>query len=95
MTLHFICTGNIYRSRLAEAYCASRGSEAPPIDANTNSPNVGPDAWKSSADPRSVTIDGKGRVWVSVHTREAAKEPAFCGSGSNKFGNFYPLKQGT
>jgi protein-tyrosine-phosphatase len=25
MTLHFICTGNIYRSRLAEAYSASKG----------------------------------------------------------------------
>lgn len=24
MRIHFICTGNIYRSRLAEAYCASR-----------------------------------------------------------------------
>jgi len=24
MTVHFVCTGNIYRSRLAEAYCASR-----------------------------------------------------------------------
>ena len=24
MKIHFICTGNIYRSRLAEAYCASR-----------------------------------------------------------------------
>jgi protein-tyrosine-phosphatase len=23
-TIHFFCTGNIYRSRLAEAYCASR-----------------------------------------------------------------------
>jgi protein-tyrosine-phosphatase len=23
MRIHFICTGNIYRSRLAEAYCAS------------------------------------------------------------------------
>ena len=23
--IHFVCTGNIYRSRLAEAYCASRG----------------------------------------------------------------------
>jgi len=23
-TIHFICTGNIYRSRLAEAYCASK-----------------------------------------------------------------------
>lgn len=25
MKIHFICTGNIYRSRLAEAYCNSRG----------------------------------------------------------------------
>ncbi len=25
MTIHFICTGNIYRSRLAEAYCTSKG----------------------------------------------------------------------
>ena len=25
MTIHFIYTGNIYRSRLAEAYCASKG----------------------------------------------------------------------
>ena len=24
MKIHFVCTGNIYRSRLAEAYCASR-----------------------------------------------------------------------
>jgi protein-tyrosine-phosphatase len=24
MTIHFICTGNIYRSPLAEAYCASK-----------------------------------------------------------------------
>jgi protein-tyrosine-phosphatase len=24
LTIHFICTGNIYRSRIAEAYCASK-----------------------------------------------------------------------
>jgi protein-tyrosine-phosphatase len=24
ITIHFVCTGNIYRSRLAEAYCASK-----------------------------------------------------------------------
>lgn len=23
-TIHFVCTGNVYRSRLAEAYCASK-----------------------------------------------------------------------
>jgi protein-tyrosine-phosphatase len=26
VTIHFICTGNMYRSRLAEAYCVSRGA---------------------------------------------------------------------
>ena len=66
-------------------------SEATPIDAKSESPYMGPDAWKRSADPRSVTIDAKGRVWVSVHTRENAKQPPFCGPGSNKFGNFYPI----
>lgn len=25
MVIHFICTGNIYRSRMAEASCVSRG----------------------------------------------------------------------
>jgi protein-tyrosine-phosphatase len=30
MRIHFVCTGNIYRSRLAEAYCNSRG--VPGID---------------------------------------------------------------
>jgi protein-tyrosine-phosphatase len=25
MIIHFICTGNIYRSRMAEAYCVSKG----------------------------------------------------------------------
>jgi protein-tyrosine-phosphatase len=25
MIIHFVCTGNIYRSRLAEAYCKSKG----------------------------------------------------------------------
>ena len=24
-TIHFVCTGNIYRSRMAEAYCLSKG----------------------------------------------------------------------
>jgi protein-tyrosine-phosphatase len=24
LSIHFVCTGNVYRSRLAEAYCASR-----------------------------------------------------------------------
>jgi hypothetical protein len=70
-------------------------SEAPRLtdSLNTVSPYAGPDAWHRSADPRSVGIDGKGRVWVTDHTRENTKQPAFCTSDSNKFGAFYPLKQ--
>jgi len=60
--------------------------------APTDSPYLGPNAWQRSADPRSVAVDSKGRVWLGVRNREAAKQPAFCGPGSNKFGNFYPLK---
>jgi hypothetical protein len=75
-------------------------SEAPPMVSSFNasptaSPYFGPDAWKRSADPRSIAIDGKGRVWVAIRNRENQKQPAFCGPGSNKFGNFYPLRQGT
>jgi hypothetical protein len=73
-------------------------SEAPPLVSGFNasptaSPYFGPDAWKRSADPRSIAIDSKGRVWVAIRNRENQKQPAFCGPGSNKFGNFYPLRQ--
>jgi hypothetical protein len=78
-----------------KSFVAKVPSEAPPLASslNNNSPYAGPDAWKRSADPRSVAIDGKGRVWLAVRNREATKQPAFCGPGSNKFGNFYPIKQ--
>ena len=73
-------------------------SEAPPMVSAFNasptpSPHFGPEVWKRSADPRSVAIDGKGRAWVAIRNRESQQQPAFCGPGPNKFGNFYPLKQ--
>jgi len=73
-------------------------SEAPPMVSAFNasptpSPRFGSDVWKRSADPRSVAIDGKGRAWVAIRNRESQQQPAFCGPGPNKFGNFYPLKQ--
>src|SRR5881296_343129 len=73
-------------------------SEAPPLVSAFNasptpSPHFGSDVWKRSADPRSVAIDGKGRAWVAIRNRESQQQPAFCGPGPNKFGNFYPLKQ--
>jgi len=73
-------------------------SEAPPLVSGFNasptaSPYFGPDVWQRSADPRSIAIDGKGRVWVAIRNRENQKQPAFCGPGSSKFGSFYPLRQ--
>jgi hypothetical protein len=59
----------------------------------TPSPYWGADIWKRSADPRSVAIDGQGRVWVAVRNREARKQPPFCVEQPNKFGRFYPLRQ--
>jgi hypothetical protein len=73
-------------------------SEAAPLVSGFNasptpSPYWGADIWKRSADPRSVAIDGQGRVWVAVRNREAQKQPPFCVEGPNKFGQFYPLRQ--
>src|SRR5262245_6248165 len=60
----------------------------------TPSPTWGPDVWKRSADPRSIAIDGQSRVWLAVRSREAQKQPAFCGEGStNTFARYYPLRQ--
>jgi hypothetical protein len=62
--------------------------------APTPSPNFGADMWKRQGDPRSVAIDGKGRVWFTLRTREAAKQPSWCtGGDGNKFGKYFPIKQ--
>ena len=74
-------------------------TSAPPMVSGFNasptpSPNFGPDMWKRQGDPRSVAVDAKGRVWLTVRTRDAQKQPAWCGGpGANKFGQYYPLKQ--
>jgi hypothetical protein len=73
-------------------------SEATPMNqpfnaSPTPSPYWGPDTWKRSGDPRSIAIDAKGRVWVAVRGRDNQKQPAFCGPGANKFGQFYPMRQ--
>jgi hypothetical protein len=71
-------------------------SEGPPIISGFNasptpSPYFGPDTWMRSADPRSVAIDGTGRVFVAARNRENQKQPAWCTSG--KYGSFFPLRQ--
>jgi hypothetical protein len=73
-------------------------TEAPPMvsgfnAATTDSPYAGPNAWKRSADPRSVAIDSKGRVFVGMRAREEKQQPGFCTSASNKYAALYPLKQ--
>ena len=49
------------------------------------------DIWKSKANPRSIGVDPQGRVWL-VPRLHAPQQPAFCTSASNKFANYYPLK---
>ena len=47
VTIHFVCTGNVYRSRLAEAWCASR--RIPGVHVSSS----GIAAGRDSADPIS------------------------------------------
>jgi len=69
-------------------------SSAPAIDADTPaSPFWGDEKiWKRSADPRSVTMDSRGRVWVTARIRAPQQQPAFCTDGStNTFAKYFPL----
>ena len=67
----------------------------PVIDVQNASPVWGGPIWKRQADPRSVEIDARGRVWMTLRTREAQKQPSWCaGTGANAFGRNYPLKSG-
>jgi hypothetical protein len=72
---------------------------APPLVSSFNaaptpSPNFGADMWKRQGDPRSVAIDARGRVWFTLRSREAQKQPAWCGAdGANRFGKYFPLRQ--
>jgi hypothetical protein len=74
-------------------------TSAPPMVSGFNasptpSPNFGADMWKRQGDPRSVGIDSKGRVWLTVRTRDNQKQPAWCsGDAANKFGKYYPIRQ--
>jgi hypothetical protein len=68
-------------------------SNGPVLDANTpRSPTWGDEkVWQRQADPRSVAMDGKGRVWVTARTRAPQDQPAFCKDGSNKFAAYFPM----
>jgi len=69
-------------------------SNGPVLDANTpRSPTWGDEKiWQRQADPRSVAMDGKGRVWVTARTRAPQQQPGFCKDGStNKFAKYFPM----
>ena len=42
------------------------------------------------ADPHNPMFDSKGNVWLTAKIRSA--EPAWCNDGSNKFSDWYPLR---
>ena len=52
------------------------------------------DIWARSSDPRSVAMDGQGRVWLTGRVREAQDQPEFCTDGSNRYADYYPLSRG-
>ena len=52
------------------------------------------DIWARSADPRSVAMDGQGRVWLTGRVRDAHDQPEFCEDGSNRYADYYPLRRG-
>ena len=69
-------------------------SSGPVLDTNTpRSPVWGDEKiWQRQADPRSVAMDAKGRVWVTARTRAPQQQPAFCKDGStNKFAEYFPM----
>src|SRR5213078_3880639 len=69
-------------------------SKAPQIDTDTPaSPFWGNEKiWQRSADPRSVVMDSRGRVFVTARIRAPQDQPAFCKDGSmNKFAKYFPL----
>lgn len=56
------------------------------------SPYFGDEAiWARASDPRSVAMDGDGRVWLTGRIRAPDAQPDFCSDESNRFGRYYPI----
>ena len=73
-------------------------SGAPPLvggfSAAPNASNhFGRDAWKRSADVRSLALDTKNRAWVGARFRSEDAQPAFCTSATNPFAKVLPLRR--
>ena len=72
-------------------------SNAPRILTDTpTSPHYGDEAiWARASDPRSVAMDGQGRVWLTGRVRAADQQPDFCTDSANKFAGYFPVPRGT
>ena len=72
-------------------------STAPSILTDTpTSPYYGDEPiWARRSDPRSVAMDGEGRVWLTGRVRGADDQPDFCTDASNSFAAYFPVPRGT
>ena len=72
-------------------------SNAPPILTDTpTSPYYGDEPiWARRSDPRSVAMDGAGKVWLTGRVRGADEQPSFCTGETNPFGAYFPIERGT
>ena len=71
-------------------------SGAPRILTDTpESPYYGDDPiWARASDPRSVAMDGEGRVWLTGRIRGEDAQPDFCTDAANPFADYFPLERG-
>ena len=72
-------------------------SDAPPILSETpTSPYYGDEPiWARRSDPRSVAMDGTGKVWLTGRVRGADEQPSFCTDSENAFADYFPIERGT
>ena len=72
-------------------------SDAPPILSETpTSPYYGDEPiWARRSDPRSVAMDGTGKVWLTGRVRGADEQPSFCTDSDNAFADYFPIERGT
>ena len=72
-------------------------SDAPPILSETpTSPYYGDEPiWARRSDPRSVAMDGTGKVWLTGRVRGADEQPSFCTDNENAFADYFPIERGT
>ncbi len=72
-------------------------SGGPVIQEQTpESPYWGDDpVWARRSDPRSVAMDGDGRVWLTGRVRAPGEQPEFCTDPANAFAAHYPIAQAT